>query len=66
MIGSGMRAGRDPDPGWPAAAGVLLDAGASAARIVLSADHPEPPSPEVAALLRARGIPEETGGTPGG
>jgi hypothetical protein len=59
IVGSGMRLGHDPDPDWPATVGVLLDAGASAAGIVLSPDDPKPPSPEVAALLRARGIPDE-------
>jgi hypothetical protein len=33
----------------------LLDAGASARDITLSPDDPEPPSPEVAALLRRHG-----------
>jgi ankyrin repeat protein len=59
IVGSGMRLGHDPDPDWPATVGVLLDAGASAGGIVLSPDDPKPPSPEVAALLRARGIPDE-------
>jgi ankyrin repeat protein len=67
IVGSGMRLGHDPDPDWPATVSVLLDAGASTGGIVLSADDPKPPSPEVAALLRARGIlDEEAGGTPGG
>jgi ankyrin repeat protein len=67
IVGSGMRLGHDPDPDWPATVGTLLDAGASTGGIVLSADDPKPPSPEVAALLRARGIPdEEAGGTAGG
>jgi hypothetical protein len=62
-----MRLGHDPDPDWPATVSALLDAGASAAGIVLSPDDPKPPSPEVAALLRARGIPdEEAGSTTGG
>ena len=66
IVGSGMRLGHDPDPDWPATVRVLLDAGASAAGIVLSPDDPKPPSPEVAALLRTRGIPdEEAGGTTG-
>jgi ankyrin repeat protein len=57
IVGSGMRLGHAPDPDWPATVGALLDAGASAGGIVLSPDDPKPPSPEVAALLRARGIP---------
>jgi ankyrin repeat protein len=59
IVGSGMRLGHDPDPDWPATVSVLLDAGASTGGIVLSADDPKPPSPEVAALLRARGIPDQ-------
>ena len=66
IVGSGMRLGHDPDPDWPATVGTLLDAGASTAGIVLSPDDPKPPSPEVAALLRARGIPDEEASTTGG
>jgi ankyrin repeat protein len=66
IVGSGMRLGHDPDADWPATVGVLLDAGASTGGIVLSADDSKPPSPGVAALLRARGIPDETGSTTGG
>ena len=51
--------GHDPDPDWPATVSILLDAGASTDGIVLSPDDQKPPSPEVAALLRARGIPDE-------
>jgi hypothetical protein len=64
--GIGMRLGHDPDPDWPATIIALLDAGASTDGIALSPDDPKPPSPEVAALLRARGVPEEAGGTTGG
>ena len=66
VVGSGMRLGHDPDPDWPASVSALLEAGASAAGIVLSPDDPKPPSPEVVALLRARGIPDEGAGTTGG
>jgi len=59
IAGSGLRRGHDPHPDWPATVSALLDAGASTAGITLSADDPKPPSPEVAALLRARGIPEQ-------
>jgi ankyrin repeat protein len=65
IVGSGMRLGHDPDPAWPETVGALLDAGASTDGIVLSPDDQKPPSPEVAALLRARGIPEEAGSTTG-
>ena len=66
IVGSGMRLGHDPDPDWPATISALLDAGASTDGIALSPDDPKPPSPEVAALLRARGIPDEAGSTTGG
>jgi hypothetical protein len=66
MVGSGMRLGHDPDADWPATVSTLLDAGASAGGIVLAPDDPKPPSPEVAALLRARGIPDEEPSTAGG
>jgi ankyrin repeat protein len=65
IVSSGMRLGRAPDPDWPATVGVLLDAGASTDGIILSPDDPKPPSPEVAALLRARGIPGEADSTTG-
>ncbi|HEU5391483.1 MAG TPA: ankyrin repeat domain-containing protein [Streptosporangiaceae bacterium] len=66
IVGSGLRLGHAPDPDWPATVSVLFDAGASTAGIVLSPDDPKPPSPEVAALLRTRGIPdEEASGTTG-
>ena len=66
IVGSGMRLGHAPDPDWPGTVGALLDAGASTGGILLSPDDQKPPSAEVAAVLRARGIPdEEAGGTPG-
>ena len=66
IVGSGMRLGHDPHPDWPATVSALLDAGASAGGVVLSPDDPKPPSPEVATLLRARGIPGQTEGTTSG
>jgi ankyrin repeat protein len=66
MVGSGMRLGHDPHPDWPGTVAALLDAGASTSGITLSPDDPKPPSPEVAALLRARGIPGHASTTPGG
>jgi hypothetical protein len=52
--------------GLPATISVLFDPGAASAGIVLSPDDPKPPSPEVAALLRTRGIPDEEAGGPTG
>jgi ankyrin repeat protein len=66
IVGSGMRLGHDPDPDWTGTVSTLLDAGASTGGIVLSPNDPKPPSPEVAALLRARGIPDEEAGDPPG
>jgi ankyrin repeat protein len=57
IVGSGLRLGRDPHPDWPATVSALLDAGAATDGITLSPEDQKPPSPEVAALLRARGIP---------
>jgi hypothetical protein len=65
IVGSGVRPGHDPHPDWPANVAALPDAGTSTGGIVLSPRQPEPPSPEGAALLRARGIPEEAGATTG-
>ena len=53
MVGSGERPGANRRPDWIATVQALLDAGASTAGITLSSDDPKPPSPEVAALLRA-------------
>jgi hypothetical protein len=60
-----MRLGHDPHPDWPATVCALLDAGAATDGITLSPDDPKPPSPEVAALLRTRGIPDEADATTG-
>jgi ankyrin repeat protein len=54
-VGSGERPRDNPRPDWPATVRALLDAGASARDVGLSPDDPKPPSPEVAALLRAHG-----------
>jgi hypothetical protein len=59
IVGSGMRLGHAPNPDWPGTVSALLDAGARIDGIVLSPDDQKPPSPEVAAVLRAHGIPEE-------
>ena len=62
IVGSGMRLGGAPDADWPGTVSALLDAGASTDGIVLSPDDQKPPSAEVAAVLRARGIPDEKAG----
>ena len=66
VVGSGMRLGHDPHPDRVAAVRILIEAGASTEGIVLSPDDPKPPSPEVATLLRAYGIPDQASGPPGG
>jgi ankyrin repeat protein len=66
IVGSGLRLGHDPHPDWPATVSALLDAGAATDAITLSPDDPKPPSAEVAALLRARGIPEQGAGSTSG
>jgi hypothetical protein len=61
IVGTGLRLGRDRAPDWTATV-------ASSSTLAPppqgspSADDPKPPSPEVAALLRARGIPDEEAG----
>ena len=52
-VGSGERPTDNPRPDWLATAAALLGAGASTEGITLAPDDPKPPSPEVAALLRA-------------
>jgi ankyrin repeat protein len=66
IVGSGTQPGNDTHPDWPATITTLLDAGAATEGITLSPDDPKPPSPEVAALLRARGIPEQEASTADG
>ncbi|HEY5318500.1 MAG TPA: ankyrin repeat domain-containing protein [Solirubrobacteraceae bacterium] len=56
VIGSGDQPGRSPAPDWIAIVQTLIDAGASTQTISLTPDDPKPPSPEVAQLLRERGI----------
>jgi ankyrin repeat protein len=54
LVGSGERPQSNPDPDWLDTVQALLDAGAATDELSLSPDDPKPPSPEVAALLRAR------------
>ncbi len=52
-IGSSERRDLNPHPDWAGVVRALLQAGANAADVSLSPDEDHPPSPEVAALLRA-------------
>lgn len=56
-VGSGEQPSSAPDPDWAEVVRLLLDAGASTAGIVLEAGEVSQPSPEVASLLLARGVP---------
>lgn len=55
-IGSGERPERGFRPDWVATVRTLLDAGASLDELSLDPDDTKPPSPEVAQLLRERGV----------
>jgi ankyrin repeat protein len=55
-VGSGQQPANATDPDWAEVARILLDAGASIDGIVLEAGEVSQPSPEVASLLRARGV----------
>ncbi|MGA2927388.1 MAG: ankyrin repeat domain-containing protein [Solirubrobacteraceae bacterium] len=56
-VGSGQQPSKAPDADWEAVVRTLLDAGASTEGIVLEAGEVSQPSPEVASLLRGRGVP---------
>ena len=60
LVGSGEQPSNAPAPDWEAVVRILLDAGSSTDRIVLAAGEPSQPSPEVASLLRARGVAGRT------
>jgi hypothetical protein len=59
IIGSGEQPSGNPHPDWAATVQTLIEAGASTQGITLSPDDPKPPSPDVAQLLRERGIGDE-------
>jgi ankyrin repeat protein len=59
IVGSGERPEHNPRADWVATVHALLDAGAAIDGVRLSTDDPKPPSPEVAQLLRDRGVPDE-------
>ena len=52
-VGSGLKLGRNPDPDWVGTVTTLLDAGADTQGAWVTEN---PPSSEVGALLRARGV----------
>jgi ankyrin repeat protein len=56
-VGSGEHPSSAPDPDWAEVVRTLLDAGASTEGIMLEPGEVSQPSPEVASLLRARGVP---------
>jgi hypothetical protein len=56
-VGSGEQPSSAPDPDWKEVVRTLLDAGASTDGIVVEAGEVSQPSPEVASLLLARGVP---------
>lgn len=56
-VGSGEQPASAPAPDWAEVVRTLLDAGASTDGIVLEAGGVSQPSPEVASLLLARGVP---------
>jgi ankyrin repeat protein len=53
-VGSGERPTNVSKADWPRTVRILLELGASTEELALTPDDPKPPSPEVAALLRAR------------
>ena len=53
-VGSGEKPTSDPAADWVDTVGALLAHGAAIDEIALSPDEPKPPSPEVAALVRAQ------------
>jgi ankyrin repeat protein len=56
VVGSGEQPSSAQAPDWEAVVRILLDAGSSIDRIVLEPGEVSQPSPEVAALLRLRGV----------
>jgi ankyrin repeat protein len=56
LVGSGEQPSNAANPDWEAVVLILLDAGSPTDEIVLAAGEPSQPGPEIANLLRARGI----------
>ncbi len=56
-VGSGEQPSGAPDPDWAEVVRTLLDAGAGTDGIVLEAGEVSQPSPDVASLLLAQGVP---------
>ena len=59
-VGSSTRPTHNPDADWVAIVQTLLAAGAATDGITRSADDDHPASAEVAQLLRAHGVPDDT------
>jgi hypothetical protein len=59
-IGSGQRPRHNPGADWLGTVRALIEAGASSEGITLSPDDPQPPSHQVAELLRSYGIGTDT------
>ena len=57
-IGSSEKPDDNPDADWLAVVQALLDAGASIDGVELTEDDDHPPSPEIAEVLRRRGVPD--------
>lgn len=57
IVGSGEQPSNVADPDWESVVRTLLDAGSSIEGMVLQAGEVGQPSPEVASLLLARGVP---------
>ncbi len=60
VVGSGEQPTHAPTPDWETVVRILLDADSSTDGIVLAAGEPKQPSPEVTALLQARGVTGRT------
>jgi hypothetical protein len=58
IVGSGERPRHNPRPDWAATVRILLQAGAATEGIELSPDDRKAPSPQVAVILRAAGVPD--------
>jgi ankyrin repeat protein len=60
LVGSGERPATNPGADWVQTVRILLDAGAATDELTLDPGEPKQPSPDVAELLRARGVVTRT------